>query len=351
MNAFYFLYPGDPATATGGYRYNREIMRECRLSGWEVTERPLPSGFPRPSRTDLAATAEVLRSLPDGAIVVIDGLAYGAMPEIAEANRDRLWMVPLVHLALCDEVGLAESERTKLFDSERKALRAARRIICTSPTSKRRLRAFGVADEHCFVVEPGVIRRAHTPMPARAAVHLLSIGSYTQRKGYEVLFKALASVSDRLRCAGAVWRLDCVGATGSDLALEQRLWQRATTFGGAVHLHGPTTEPTLDGFFRNADAYVSAALHETYGMALAEALAYGLPIVAAAGGAVSETVPAAAALFVPPGDVDRLAAALERIIREAPLRQRLAAAARQASERLPDWTEAARRFRETLTRL
>jgi glycosyltransferase involved in cell wall biosynthesis len=77
-------------------------------------------------------------------------------------------------------------------------------------------------------------------------------------------------------------------------------------------------------------------------MSLAEALARGLPIVASTGGAAIETVPDAAALKVPPGDVEALAAALRRIVGDADLRARLSDAAWQAGRRLPGWDGTAR---------
>lgn len=79
-------------------------------------------------------------------------------------------------------------------------------------------------------------------------------------------------------------------------------------------------------------------------MALAEALARGLPIVSTTGGAIPETVPADAGLLVPPGDADAFAAALRRVFEEEGLWARLAAGARRAREALPTWPETARRF-------
>jgi glycosyltransferase involved in cell wall biosynthesis len=76
-------------------------------------------------------------------------------------------------------------------------------------------------------------------------------------------------------------------------------------------------------------------------MALTEALARGLPVVAAAGGAVSDTVPAEAGLLVPVGDAPALAAALRRALVEPGLYGRLREGALQARVRLPRWEDTA----------
>ena len=80
-----------------------------------------------------------------GALLLIDGLAYGAMPEEAAAQAARLRLVALVHHPLGDEGGLAPAERQRLLASETAALAAARAVICTSPATARRLAEFGVA--------------------------------------------------------------------------------------------------------------------------------------------------------------------------------------------------------------
>jgi glycosyltransferase involved in cell wall biosynthesis len=84
-------------------------------------------------------------------------------------------------------------------------------------------------------------------------------------------------------------------------------------------------------------------------MALAEALARGLPIVSTRAGAVPETVPADAGLLVPPGDPAALRDALARVLDDAALRAHLAEGARRARVRLPNWDTACARLAAVLT--
>jgi glycosyltransferase involved in cell wall biosynthesis len=86
-------------------------------------------------------------------------------------------------------------------------------------------------------------------------------------------------------------------------------------------------------------------------MALAEALVHGLPIVSTTAGAIPDTVPAAAALLVPPGDGAALRSALALLIGDGALRRRLAEGSRAAGARLPGWEDAAARFAAVLRAL
>jgi len=93
-----------------------------------------------------------------------------------------------------------------------------------------------------------------------------------------------------------------------------------------------------------SDIFVLASRFEGYGMALAEAIAHGLPVVSTRAGAIPDTVPAGAGLLVPPDDTTALAQALRRLIGDLPERQQLATNARAAATQLPTWQDSARLF-------
>jgi glycosyltransferase involved in cell wall biosynthesis len=117
-----------------------------------------------------------------------------------------------------------------------------------------------------------------------------------------------------------------------------------------VALRGELVGYALDAAYDRADVFVLASFLEGYGMAHAEALARGLPIVTTAAGAVTITVPSDAALLVPAGDRDALAGALARIVDDAALREGLKRGACRARERLPTWDDAGELFAQALER-
>jgi len=118
-----------------------------------------------------------------------------------------------------------------------------------------------------------------------------------------------------------------------------------------VTLQDEIPPEALDEAYAAADLFVLPSFHEGYGMALAEAMAHGLPILATSAGAIPTTVPEAAGILVAPGDADALAEALSRLIEEPALRARLAAGAAAAGRALPDWDEAVTRWRNGVARL
>jgi glycosyltransferase involved in cell wall biosynthesis len=103
--------------------------------------------------------------------------------------------------------------------------------------------------------------------------------------------------------------------------------------------------------YGHADAFVLPSYFEGYGMALAEALAHGLPVVSTTAGAIPDTVPGNAGVLVPPGDALALRTALAALLDDPALRARLAAGARAARAALPTWPQAVARFAAVLESL
>jgi glycosyltransferase involved in cell wall biosynthesis len=332
-----FAIPGDIDLPTGGYTYDRRVLAALPGQGIDVRRLELPGSFPDPSAADLAETERLLAGVGPGTVLLIDGLAYGAMPgEIV--CRLAAPIIALVHHPLCLEAGLSEPRQRELRASETAALTLARRVITTSQTTARTLIAdFGVPEAKVTVAEPGTdaAPRAHgTGKPFQ----LLAVGAVVPRKAYHVLVRALATLKEH------DWRLTIAGPTDRSpeaLAdLEEAI--RATGLRERIMLAGPLRPDQLGRLYASADLFVMPSLYEGYGMALAEAMARGLPIVSTTGGAAAETVPDAAALKVAPGNEAPLAAAIQRLIGDPGLRARMAEASWAAGQKLRRWEDTAR---------
>jgi glycosyltransferase involved in cell wall biosynthesis len=178
--------------------------------------------------------------------------------------------------------------------------------------------------------------------PARgsndAVVRLLSIGSVVPDKGYDLLIAALATILD------LPWRLTIAGDRTRNLAAAARLDAdiSAHGLGDRVAVLGAVPPERVIELCLASDLFVLASRFEGYGMALAEAIAHGLPVVSTTAGAISDTVPAGTGLLVPPGDVAALVQAL--LISDRAERQQLAMNARAAATQLPTWPNSARLF-------
>jgi glycosyltransferase involved in cell wall biosynthesis len=340
------MVPGALDQLTGGYLYARRLVDGLRALGHDVEVHELAGEFPLADPRAHASCAATLASLGPGAVAVIDGLALpGFAPAIArEAGRLRL--LALVHHPLAAETGLGATEQARLAALEAALLPLFAGIICPSTTTAAAIAAYGIAPARIGVVAPGTIKpltpraRVFTP---RAPLALLSVATVTPRKGHRVLIEALGRQPRR------DWRLTIIGSLERDPEETEAVRQAIASHGLAelVTLAGEWPHDRLGAAYEAADVFVLASYHEGYGMAFAEALAHGLPIIATSGGATPETVPASAGLLVPPGDGTALAAALARIIADAALRATLAAGAAAAGASLPDWDETVRRWRDT----
>jgi glycosyltransferase involved in cell wall biosynthesis len=344
------VVPGDiddGDVPSGGNRYDRRLCDELAAAGRAVRELPVPGSWPRPGEAARSGLASTLAALPDGSVVLLDGLVACGVPEIVVPEAARLRLAVLVHLPLADEPGQAD-----LNAGERKVLEAAGAVIATSPWAKDHLIAHhGLDPGRVHAVPPGT-----DPAPLASgtdgASRLLCVASVTPRKGHDVLVEALSTV------AHLPWHCQCAGPVSRDsdhvtrlrrLIARHRLDER-------VDLAGPLTGRPLDDAYASADLLVLASRAETFGMVVTEALARGVPVLATSVDGVPDTlgwdpVGAVPGLLVPPDDPVALATALRRWLVEPELRGRLRAAARLRRGMLPGWDDTARRMAAVLSRL
>jgi glycosyltransferase involved in cell wall biosynthesis len=339
-----FAVPGDLATPTGGYRYDRRIIQELRELGWQVDIADIGDDFPFPSTAQRAAALAILSALPAGHPIVLDGLAFGALPEAA-ALRSRTPLIALVHQPLALDPGLDTTQADIFRDTERAALAAAARVVVTSEATARIVTAdYEVPSRRISVVRPGT-----DPVPAASGssdgiVRLLSVGSVLPVKGYDLLIAALATLADM------PWELTIAGDRTRNPAAAAQLDAdiEARGLGDRVAVLGAVPSERINELFLASDVFVLASRFEGYGMALAEAIAHGVPVVSTMTGAIPQTVPEGTGLLVPPNDAAALAQALSRLIGEPAQRRRLAMSAYAAASQLPTWQNSGRLFADAI---
>jgi len=340
-----FAVPGDLATLTGGYAYDRRMISELEGLGWTVDLVTLGDGFPHPSREQRSTAHERLTAIPAGRAIVIDGLAFGVLPELASQLCRHHPVIALVHHPLALESGLSPAQATDMRVSERAALAVASRIVVTSPTTARLLAAeYGVPDDRIVVACPGTDEAQAAQGSADGVVRLLSIGALVPRKGFDVLIRALATLADlpwQLTIAGDMIRDPATAAQLNGDILRLALGERVTVLGAVPR-------ERLADLYAGADLFVLASRYEGYGMVFSEAIAHGLPVVATTAGAIPETVPVGAGLLVAPEDVDGLATVLRRAIENPDERRRMAMSARTAAHAFPSWRDSAKLFAHAL---
>jgi len=312
----HLLSPGSADQRTGGYRYNARMVAELTELGRSVEVHELMGDWPHASRADVRAAAARVAGL--SGVVVADGLLWTALA--GEVDRE---VVALVHSPLWREAG--EAARA----AEEAALARASHIVCTS----RRIAGDLTIERPVTIVEPGTDPAPRAARPGRG--RLVCVANVVPRKGHDVLGEAV-------RRAGPGVRVRCVGALDRDPAFAARVV--AASEGLPVEWLGSVSPRELEAELATADALVSAARYEGFGMAVAEALRRGLPVVGPPAGVLDGRT--GGHRLVPPDDPEALARALRRLVTEPGLADRLSDEA--AALELPTWPAQARRLAAVL---
>jgi glycosyltransferase involved in cell wall biosynthesis len=339
-----FDNPGQP---TGGNIYDRRVCAGLAEAGWEVLVATVAAAWPVPGSGARADLARIVSAIPDGETLLIDGLI--ASPTAAQLlpHTGRIRMTVLLHMPLATVLDAhhdAGAER-----SERAVLRAAAGVVVTSDWTRGQvLTRYAIPACRVHVARPGVDRVAAPARPVRG--HLICVGVLGRHKGQDLLVEALADLADR------DWQCVLAGSLDRDPDFVEQLQARISRLGydHRVRLSGVLTGAALSHAYATADVLVAPSRAETYGMTVAEALAHGLPVIAAAVGGLPEALGSTAdgtrpGQLVPPGDPAALAAALGDWLGDERHRRRLRAAARQRRSTLRGWEQTTQEIANALT--
>lgn len=156
---------------------------------------------------------------------------------------------------------------------------------------------------------------------------LMAMGRLVQEKGFDLLLQAFAQIAEK----HPGWSLTIIG--DGPLRAELQEGGRALKLDGRVHFAGQLADPFP--LLRTADLFVFSSRFEGFGMALAEAMACGLPVVSfdCPEGPRDIIRDGIDGLLVPAGDVAALAATLDSLMSDPKKRDRLAALAPEVLER------------------
>jgi glycosyltransferase involved in cell wall biosynthesis len=327
----------DPGRPTGGNIYDRRICAGLARTGWEVRVTTVAAAWPVPDPGARADLARIVSAIPDGEPALIDGLI--ASPTAAQLlpHAGRIRLTVLLHMPLATALDTrpdASAER-----SERAVLRGVAGVVVTSEWTRQQvLTRYEIPACRVHVARPGVDRVAVPARPVRG--HLICVGTLGRHKGQDLLVEALGELGD------LDWHCMLAGSLDRDPGFVDHVQTRISRLGyrDRVRLAGVLTDAELSQAYSTADLLVAPSRSETYGMVVTEALAHGLPVIAAAVGGLPEAVGSGTdgsrpGQLIPAGDPAALAAAIADWLGDERLRRRVRDAARERRSNLAGWDQ------------
>jgi glycosyltransferase involved in cell wall biosynthesis len=298
-------------------------------------------------RSGIRVTTVVLRDRRDARrvrqlrapLVLVDTIAASlAAPHLARLRERDVEVVTLAHMPTGALTLARRSDRViavsrALADELVRGGIDRRRIVVVWPGRER------IAASHATAARAmrgATATRDRDGTGARPQFRVLCVANWTAVKGLHTLVAAVARVPDVT--------LDLVGDM-PDRAYADRVRRAIARRGLAarVRIHGSLGRAALARRYAAADVFALPSIREGYGIAFAEALAHGLPVVACDIAAVRE-VTGRAAILVPPGRVGPLADALRRLVDDERARRAFARRSLGRARELPTWAESEEQF-------
>lgn len=338
-----FVMLGTRDHRTGGYEFNGKVADALEKRGHRV-DRVHFATVPARARTGkLPGSIHVARRVAAGRPdVVMVSRSYGVMAPLRAMLS--LWKVPVLYL-------VHHLEWMDTPQRPRRLYRAAVRwmvsrgdlVWCNSLATARGLELLGIEAGRIRTIPPGFdrfpVERAE-PRPGGRKV-ILCAGALTERKNQKLVLRACAllgrndyelvlagSHQEEPRYAGEILR----AASSPELC-------------GLVTVPGHQEKEAVHRLMCRADLLVNGAPWEAYGIAVAEAMWAGLPVVASRSGAVPEMVThGLEGLLYEPGDAEGMAGHLSSLLDHHHMRTMMGSAARSRAEKLYTWERTCEEF-------
>jgi glycosyltransferase involved in cell wall biosynthesis len=335
----------DPGQPTGGNIYDRRICAGLAEAGWDVLVHTVAPAWPASgSGADLA---RIVSAVPDGETVLIDGIIASPAAARLLPHTGRMRMTVLLHMPLATALDIHHDAGARY--SEGLVLRAAAGVVVPSEWTRQQvLTRYAMPAHRVHVARPGVDQVTAPARPVRG--RLICVGVLGRHKGQDLLVEALGGLAER------DWHCVLAGPLDREPDFVDQLQARIRRlgYGHRVWLTGVLTGAALNHLYATADLLVAPSRLETYGMVVTEALAHGLPVIAAAVGGLPEALGSAAdgtrpGQLVPSDDPAALAAALGDWLGDERQRHRLRAAARHRRSTLRGWEQTAQEIANALT--
>jgi len=358
-SAVRLILPGNVRHNSGGNAYNAALLCALDTLGVPVSTRTADGGWPVGSPADREALGHLLAEQAEpGTVTLIDGLVACGAPEQLEAAAHAgspVWI--LLHMPLD---GFPELER--------RAVAAAAGVICSSSSAAADLRTRhgldgGAGSTPVAVALPGT--DPADPAAGSTPPHLAMVAALLPNKSQLLFLQALAALTE------LDWTAALVGADTADpeYAAQLRAETERLGLGGRVRIPGELRGAALETEWARTDLTLLISRAETYGLAVTESLARGIPAIIRRGTGALEALTAgtptagqqAAADEVDdrglPGaavalaeDPAPLTALLRRWLTEPKLRERWRSNALDARQHLPGWDGTARTVLQILGR-
>lgn len=333
-------------TLSGGYLYDRQLVKHLRNSGHQVDVISLPWRNYTQHLFDNFSKGFYQRIIDSNVEILLqDELNH---PSLFQLNRELsrhadFQIISIVHHLRCSEnhpswinkfyryveIRFLQSVDGFIFNSKTTRKVVEDMIGCTQPS----VVAFPAGDRlQSEISDEQIAERARRSGPFR----MLFLGNVIPRKGLHILLEALNNIPQDS------WRLSVVGSLEIDRLYVEGIKRsvKAYNIESVVNFSGPLVEEDLKNVMQNSHLMVIPSTYEGFGIAYLEGMGFGLPAIAStAGGAAEIITHGVDGYLIPPGNSEALTGYLSQLIVDRGLLILMGQAALKRNKYHPTWED------------